>query len=117
VESERVERRKRWEQGLSRLHEAVPQLAADVHVQRKPVIAAGEFVWGDVLINASYPEGLPCSRLVAMLVSRIDGQRSVAELVAQMCEGAEAPQSEQIAASVLATLCILYVDGTVEVLA
>jgi hypothetical protein len=52
-----------------------------------------------------------------MLVSRIDGQRSVAELVAQMCEGSEAPQSEQIAASVLATLRILYVDGTVEVLA
>ena len=117
VESERVERRQRWEQGLSRLYEAVPQLAADVKVQRKPVIAAGEFVWGDVLINASYPEGLPCSRLVAILVSRIDGQRSVAELVAQLCEGSEAAQSEQIVASVLATLRILYVDGTIEALA
>jgi hypothetical protein len=117
VESERVVRRQGWEQRLVRLDEAVPQLAADVSVQRKPVIATGEFVWGDVLINTSYPEGLPCSRLVAMLVSRIDGQRSVAELVAQMCEGSEAPQSEQIAASVLATLRILYVDGTVEVLA
>jgi flavin-dependent dehydrogenase len=116
VESERVERRKRWEQGLTRLYEAVPQLAADVHVQRKPVIAAGEFVWGDVLINASYPEGLPCSRLVAILVSRMDGQRSVAELLAQLCEGSEAAQSEKIVASVLATLRILYVDGTVEAL-
>jgi hypothetical protein len=117
VESERAVRRQGWEQRLVHLDEAVPQLAADVSVQRKPVIATGEFVWGDVLTNASYPEGLPCSRLVAMLVSRIDGQRSVAELVAQMCEGSEAPQSEQIAASVLATLRILYVDGTVEVLA
>jgi len=116
VESERVERRQRWEQGLTHLYEAVPQLAADVHVQRKPVIAAGEFVWGDVLINASYPEGLPCSRLVAILVSRIDGQRSVAELLAQLCEGSEAAQSEKIVASVLATLRILYVDGTVEAL-
>ncbi|MDH3599076.1 MAG: FAD-dependent oxidoreductase [Candidatus Tectomicrobia bacterium] len=114
VESERIERRKRWEQELTRLDEAAPQLAADVHVQRKPVIAAGEFVWGDVLINASYPEGLPCSRLVAILVSRIDGQRSVAELLAQLCEGSEAAQSEKIVASVLATLRILYVDGTVE---
>jgi hypothetical protein len=114
VESERVERRKRWEQGLSRLHEAVPQLAADVHVQRKPVIAAGEFVWGDVLINASYPEGLPCSRLVAILVSRIDGQHSVADLLAQLCEESEAAQSDKIVASVLATLRILYIDGTVE---
>lgn len=116
VESERVERRQRWEQGLTRLYEAVPQLAADVHVQRKPVIAAGEFVWGDVLINASYPEGLPCSRLVAILVSRINGQLSVAELLAQLCEGSEATQSEKIVASVLATLRILYVDGTVEAL-
>ena len=116
VESERVERRQRWEQGLTRLDEAVPQLAADVHVQRKPVLAAGEFVWGDVLINASYPEGLPCSRLVAILVSRIDGQRSVAELLAQLCEGSETAQSEKIVASVLATLRILYVDGTVEAL-
>jgi flavin-dependent dehydrogenase len=116
VESERVERRQRWEQELTRLDEAVPQLAADVHVQRKPVLAAGEFVWGDVLINASYPEGLPCSRLVAILVSRIDGQRSVAELLAQLCEGSETAQSEKIVASVLATLRILYVDGTVEAL-
>lgn len=116
VESEREERRQRWEQSLTHLDEAVPQLAADVHVQRKPVIAAGEFVWGDVLINASYPEGLPCSRLVAILVSRIDGQRSVAELLAQLCEGSEAAQSEKIVASVLATLRILYVDGTVEAL-
>ena len=116
VESERVERGQRWEQGLTRLYEAVPQLAADVHVQRKPVIAAGEFVWGDVLINASYPEGLPCSRLVAILVSRINGQLSVAELLAQLCEGSEATQSEKIVASVLATLRILYVDGTVEAL-
>jgi hypothetical protein len=40
----------------------------------------------------------------------------VAELLAQLCEGSEAAQSEKIVASVLATLRILYVDGTVEAL-
>jgi hypothetical protein len=48
------------------------------------------------------------------LVSRIDGQHSVADLLAQLCEESEAAQSDKIVASVLATLRILYIDGTVE---
>jgi hypothetical protein len=89
----------------------VPRLAAGVAVQRKPVLAAGEFVWGNVLVTAGYPEGLPCSPLVARLVSRIDGRTTVAELLA-MLRG-EIPHSTQIDASVLTILQILYVDGTV----
>ncbi len=116
VESERVERQQSWQSRLETLYEAVPKLASDVEVQHKPVIAAGEFVWGDVLINASYPEGLPCSRLVAVLVSLMDGKRSIAELVSTLCEGQEAGQSEKIVASALATVRILYIDGTIEAL-
>jgi hypothetical protein len=44
------------------LYCAIPRLAPGVQVQRKPVIAAGEFMWGDVLITTGYPEGVPCSR-------------------------------------------------------
>ena len=61
------------------LYRTVPRLATGVEVQRKPVIAAGEFVWSDVLITTGYPEGMPHSRLVAQLVSLVDGHRSVAE--------------------------------------
>ncbi|HEY5868247.1 MAG TPA: FAD-dependent oxidoreductase [Candidatus Tectomicrobia bacterium] len=95
------------------LYHAVPRLAPGITVQRKPVIAAGEFVWGDVLTTAGYPEGMPCSRLVAQLVSLIDGHSSVAELLARLCEGKDTTQSAQIATSVLTTLQILYVDGTI----
>jgi hypothetical protein len=82
-------------------------------VQRKPVLAAGEFVWGDVLVTAGYPEGLPCSRLVAAVVASIDGRRSVAELAALLGGNHnDASQLRHIMASLLATLRILYVDGT-----
>src|SRR5262249_22299567 len=87
VEAERAERRaliaavvrSHADMTRSPLYHAVPRLATGVQVQRKPVIAAGEFVWGDVLITAGYPEGVPCSRLVALMVSLIDGRSSVAE--------------------------------------
>jgi flavin-dependent dehydrogenase len=121
VETERSERREhlatviRSDADLTRtpLYRAVPHLAAGVQVQRKPVIAAGEFVWGDVLITAGYPEGMPCSHLVAQIVSRIDGRRSVADLLTELCQGSEATRSAQIATHVLTTLQILYVDGTI----
>jgi flavin-dependent dehydrogenase len=99
------------------LYTAVPRLAPGVAVQRKPVLAAGEFVWGYVLITAGYPEGTPCSGLVAQLVSVIDGRASVAELLATLCAGREAAQRAQIATGVLTALQILYVDGTVAELA
>ncbi len=113
VEAERRARRACLEASQAALPQAVPRLAADVAIRRKPVIAAGEFVWGDVLITAGYPEGLPCSRMVAILVAMIDGRRSVAELLGTLCEGQEAKQSQQIAASAFATLRLLYVDGTI----
>jgi hypothetical protein len=95
------------------LYSAVPRLAPGIEVQRKPVIAAGEFIWGDVLLTAGYPEGMPCSRLVAQLVSLIDGHSSVAELLLRLCEGSEETQGAQIATSALTALQILYVDGTI----
>jgi hypothetical protein len=86
-------------------------------VQRKPVIAAGEFVWGDVLITAGYPEGTPCSHLVVQLVTLVDGQRSVAALLASLCAGSDVARNTQIVITALTTLQILYVDSTVADLA
>jgi len=121
VEAERAERRARLaavarsSPDITRtaLYQAVPRLAVGIAVQRKPVLAAGEFVWGDVLITAGYPEGTPCSPLVAQLVSLVDGHRSVAELLAKLCEGNDATRGAQIATHVLTALNILYVDGTI----
>jgi halogenation protein CepH len=119
LETERTARRQRFaalrqtDSSLTTLMAAVPRLADGVAVQRKPVLAAGEFVWGEVLITAGYPEGLPCSALVARTVALLDGRHSVAELLGVLLETVDAAQAEQLAAGVLATLEILYVDGTI----
>jgi flavin-dependent dehydrogenase len=124
VESERAQRRARLSAAITDadirrtgLYQSVPQLAAGVKVERKPVLAKGEFVWGDVLITAGYPEGIPCSRLVARLVSLVDGHSSVAELLAKLCAGQDAtPEGVQLARAAVAALQILYVDGTLAAL-
>jgi len=97
----------------TRLYRAVPRLAAGVQVERKPVLAAGEFVWGYVLLTAGYPEGTPCSSLVARLVSLIDGNTSIGVLLAKLCAGREAAERTLLERSALAALQILYVDGTI----
>jgi flavin-dependent dehydrogenase len=121
VESERAARRARLSAAMTHadirqtaLYRAVPQLATGVRVERKPVLAEGEFVWGHVLTTAGYPEGTPCSRLVASLVSLIDGHTPVAGLLTQLCHGREAlPEGAQIARAALTALQILYIDGTI----
>lgn len=121
VETERMARRQRWQLARSRppdangaLNHLVPRLAPGAKVQRKPVLGQGEFVWGNVLTTVSHPEGTPCSPLVARLVSIIDGRTTVDQLVAKMRSRADESRAAQIEESVLATLEILYVDGTVE---
>jgi Tryptophan halogenase len=95
------------------LYRAVPRLAAGVQVERKPVLAQGEFVWGYVLRTAGYPEGTPCSGLVARLVSLMDGGTSVGALLAKLGAGREAGERALIERSALAAVQILYVDGTI----
>jgi hypothetical protein len=73
----------------------------------------GEFQWGYVLTTPTRPEGTECSDLVALMLSRIDGRTSVADLIAKLQEGSEEPQTGQIVQSVLAALKILYVDGVI----
>ena len=92
---------------------AVPRLAAGVAVKRKPVLGAGEFVWGHVLVTDGYPEGTPCSPLAAQVVSLIDGRTSVAELLDRLCIGRDSAQHTAIVPAALQTLRILHVDGTV----
>lgn len=120
VEADRAKRRQQWlsERRADPSHQGLLQSilhrAEGVKAERKPVIADGEFVWGYVLVTAGYPEGLPCSRLVAHLVSRINGERSVNEILQIMLDAVDAQQRQQLAASVLQTLELLYIDGTIH---
>ena len=120
VEADRARRSSRWReavstaQGQQQLISAVPCLAEGASVQRKPVLGAGEFVWGYTLTTRGQPEGTPCSNLVAQLVSRMDGAATVGQLMAQLGALVQTDRIEDLQRSVLATLQILYVDGTVE---
>jgi flavin-dependent dehydrogenase len=120
VEGDRAARQQQWlaarraDPSHQVLLQRVPQCAEGVKTQRKPVLADGEFVWGYVLVTTGYPEGLPCSRLVAQLVSRIDGQRSVHDILQSMLHAVAPPQQQQLAASMLKTLELLYIDGTIR---
>ena len=84
-----------------------------VRVEPKPVLTAGEFVWGTVLVTESYPEGLPCSTLVARLVLAIDGRRSLGGVIDELGQEVPAERKNQLEESVLTAARILYVDGTI----
>jgi hypothetical protein len=121
LDAERTARRARWTATLGhtdgqrgRLSRAVPRLGAGVMVERKPVLAEGEFVWGDVLRTAGYPEGIPCSGFVARLVSLIDGATPVGALLTKLGEGCEPSARAVIERHTLAALQILYVDGAID---
>ena len=131
VEEERASRQAKIEEyltltpsdgGMPPILRAVPRLRPGVRVERKPVVGDGEFTWGYVLLTESHPEGLPCSGLVARLLSLMDGRTPVADLITQIAGAAdEAPEEQrgqiaQLAGSILATLKILYVDGTIATL-
>jgi flavin-dependent dehydrogenase len=120
VEADRAARQQRWlaehraDPSHQALFQCVPQRAEGVEAQRKPVLADGEFIWGYVLMTAGYPEGLPCSRLVAQLVSLIDGQRSIQAIFDSMLNAVDPQQQRQLAVSMLKTLELLYIDGTIQ---
>ena len=115
VEAARARRRARLEAcgTPEAMQAAVPRLPSGVAVRRKPVLGAGEFVWGDVLITDGYPEGTPCSPLAAQVVSLIDGRTTVGEILERVCAGRDPSQLAAIVPAVLQTLRILHVDGTV----
>jgi hypothetical protein len=115
VTAARAERRARLEaMGTEALRAATPRLAPGARVERRPVLADGEFVPGQVLITTGYPEGTPCSAFVAALVGAVDGCTPTSGLIAALAGGQSDDRAAQIERGVLSALGILYVDGTVE---
>ena len=118
VESERHSRTQ-WLAALAsdpqrnQILNAIPKLAEGIEVQRKPVLAEGEFVQGYVLNTFSQPEGTPCSPLVAAVIAEIDGQKSVSDIVDGMGAHLDQAGHAQLEEAVSRTIEILYVDGTV----
>ena len=90
-----------------------PRLSSEVGVERKPIPGDGVFDWGYVLVTDGHPEGLPCSSLVARLVTMLDGKTTVGQLLETLAAEVQPAQQEQLLSSVISTLHILYVDGTI----
>ena len=91
-----------------------PTLAEGVVLQRQPVLADRDFVWGYGLVTDGHPEGLPCSGLVARLLHGLDGRITVSEAVASLCHGLEPVAAQQVEAAALEALQILYIDGAID---
>ena len=95
-------------------YDAVPCLDQGVEVKRKPVLGQGRFDWGNVISTPSQPEGTPCSALVAEIVSIIDGRTSISGLIAKLQEGRNQTHADTIERTLITTVHILYVDGTIS---
>ena len=61
-----------------------------------------------------FEQSTPCSPLVAMLVSQIDGITTVSDLLAGLVQGLDENHAAQVIQSSLAALRILYIDGSIQ---
>jgi FAD-dependent halogenase len=112
VEDEMAQRRARIQKG--RLADAVPRLAADATIVRKPVLGDDEFVWGDVLVSDSRPEGVACSPLVVDLLRAIDGRQTVQSLVGRLADRYPPGAIDQIKGNLRFAIETLFIEGTIE---
>ncbi len=104
----------RFSEAVPRLLAAAPVLTADARLQRKPVVGEGEFVWGQVITTPERPEGAPVSDLVALVIARIDGSRTVGDLFDQLGEGIAADTLERLRPTLAQALRLLHVEGVIE---
>ena len=106
------ERRRRQTEGLP--SDACIRLADGVLLQRQPVLADGEFVWGYGLLTDGHPEGLPCSGLVARLLHGLGAGDTATAAINALCEGLEPPARRQVEQVATQALQILYIDGAID---
>ncbi len=106
-----TERQRRQAQGLP--WDAGLRLADGVLLQRQPVLSDGKFVWGYGLVTDGHPEGLPCSGLVARLLTQLDGNRAAGDAIALLCAGMDTATAGQVQQAAAQALQILYVDGAI----
>ncbi len=116
VEGVRGARRARLDGELSgeAMRRAMPRMAGGAALRRKPVVGEGEFQWGYVLTTPDRPEGIPCSDLVAVVVSMVDGKTTVGDILGRVAARVGGAQAETVERSAMEALGIMYVDGVVE---
>ncbi len=114
AEDELASREARIAAGGEMLLRAVPRLAPDARIASRPVLGADEFEWGWVLTSSARPEGVECSRFVADLLRRVDGRRSVDQLVRSIGASYGPGVRPKIKENVLFAVRTLYVEGAID---
>jgi hypothetical protein len=66
-----------------------------------------------VLTTAGYPEGLPCSPFVSLLVHHIDGRVSIEDLLARLGARSHTSRAADVERATMEALRVLYVDATI----
>jgi len=78
-----------------------------------PVLRDGEFVWRSVITAPGRGDHPPISPVVAQLVEAIDGQATVADIVARNAAGLDAETADHLVEAAFRTIEILYIDGII----
>ena len=114
AEAELAARRRHAAELGDALMDVVPRLAAGVAVSARPVLAEGEFEWGNVITSSARPEGTPVSDVVAELLRRMDGETPVRELVRALTANQPVGRAERIERGALMAVQTLYIDGAIQ---
>jgi len=92
----------------------IPKLAEGVVLERKPVLGEGIFDWGYVLTTLNRNNGIECSELVAILLSKVDGESTLDDLLALFRERASEDDWPTLRKALLNSVRLLYMDGVIE---
>ena len=92
----------------------VPTLSNEVKLEKKPILSEGEFQWGTVITTPFRKEGVPCSNLVANLLMKIDGKKSLIDIVDDLSRSASESAKEKLLKYSIDTISILYVEGVID---
>ena len=94
--------------------EKIPCLAPKAELEKKPVLAEGEFEWGTVITTPYRKEGVPCSNLVANLLMEIDGEKSLRKIVEDLSTSADENTRKQLLKYSMKAISILFIEGVIE---
>jgi len=94
--------------------EKIPCLAPKAELEKKPVLAKGEFEWGTVITTPYRKEGVPCSNLVANLLMEIDGKKPLRKIVEDLSTSADEDTRKQLLKYSMEAISILFIEGVIE---
>ena len=83
-------------------------------MEKKPILAEGEFEWGIVITTPFRKEGVPCSNLVANLLMKVDGKKSLTEIVSDFSDTASESTKDKLLQYSIDAISILFVEGVID---